>query len=256
MQVVPPTDEDENGLCEKCVAKGREIVTNPSAVPSDIPSAIQSATPSTIASATPSIIPLTTPSAIPSASSVQDMITMARETVLSWARSFLAVDGQERVHRKDVFELEAAFLGVEKDNEGSDGGSDTDATSYKTSDNSEAGASTPPTPQSPLQDRMVDYQARTLPTPQSPPSDHSTEYEQHLLDKLAYITPVFEPSSPQDGSKASSGKCVASSDHGREICVEVDGWYVVATCLGISVEELHEMMIRVLENRGTGDEEM
>jgi hypothetical protein len=252
MQVVPPTDEDENGLCEKCAAKGPEVVTIPPAVPSDIPSAIPSATPSMIASATPS----TTPSAIPSASGVQDMITMAIETVLSWARNFLAADGQERVHWKDVFELEAAFPGVERDNEGSNVGSDTDATFYKTSDNSEAGASTPPTPQSPLQGRLVDYQARTLPTPQFPPSDHSTDYEQHLLDKLGYIAPVFEPSSPQDGSKASSRECIASSEYGREICVELDGWYVVATCLDISVEELHEMMMRVLENRETGDEGM
>jgi hypothetical protein len=256
MQVVPPTDEDENGLCEKCAAKGPEVVNIPSAVPSDIPFAVTSATPSTIPSAIPSTIPSAIPSAIPAASSLQDMITMARETVLSWARSFLAADGQERVHWKDVFELEVAFPGVVKDNEGSDGGSYTDATSYKTSDKSEAGASTPPTPQSPSQDRPIDYQERTLPTPQSPPSDHSTDYEQHLLDKFGYIAPVLEPSSPQDGSKASSGECITSSDYGREICVVLDGWYVVATCLGISVEELHEMMIRVLENRGTGDEAM
>jgi hypothetical protein len=249
MQVVPPSDEDDNGLCEKCVAKCPEVVT--------VPSAITSTTLSMTPSATPSVIPSVIPSAIPSASAVQDMITMAREKVWSWARSFLAADGQERVHWQDVFELEAAFSGVWEDgDEGSDGGSDTDTTCHRPSDNSEAGTSTPPTPQSSLQDRPIDYETRTLPMPQSPTSDHPTDYEQHLLDKLGYIAPVFEPSSPQDGSKISSGDYVVSSDYGREICVVLDGWYVVATCLGISVEELHEMMMRVLENRETGDEGM
>jgi hypothetical protein len=37
--------------------------------------------------------------------------------------------------------------------------------------------------------------------------------------------------------------------------VELDGWYVVAACLQISVEELHEMMMRLLEKRAAGSDE-
>jgi hypothetical protein len=106
------------------------------------------------------------------------------------------------VHWKDVFELEAAFPDVEK--ERSDNGSDTE------SDDSESRTNTPPSLQSPARDHPVSYKKRMLPTPQSPAEGHPTDYEQRVLDKLGYITPVFDPSSPE-------------GNYGREISVELDG---------------------------------
>jgi hypothetical protein len=239
MYVVSPADEDENGVCEKCVAQGRKVVNISSAPPSATPSVTPSApgVQHMVATASATVLSEARTSGTTAGittTSVPNVMDKARATVLSWASIFLGAGGKEDVHWKDVYELEAAFPDVEK--KGSDDGSDTE------SDNSEAGMSTPPTPLFPVKVRQTAYEKRVLPKPQSPPGLRPTAYGKHIRDKLGYITPVLEAPSPQD-------------DYGRKICVELDGWYVVAACLGISVEELHEM-VRVLEKRRTGTDEM
>jgi hypothetical protein len=97
----------------------------------------------------------------------------------------------------------------------------------------------PPVPHSPPEDRPVYYEKRKSPKSMHAPEQRSANYEKHTLDKLRYLEEVVvEPSSLQDGGDTFSGESKVMFNSGREICVELDGWYVVAACLGISAEEL------------------
>jgi hypothetical protein len=189
----------------------------------------------------------------PIASAVQDVMATTRATVFCWAKGFLSAGGGETMHWRDVFELEAAFPnGGKGGDEGCDDGLGSDTMSYNTAE-----MDMPPVPQSPPEDRPVFYENRKSPKPLPVPKQRSANHEKHTLDKLRYLEEVVvEPKPMQDGGDTFSGESKATSNSRREICVELDGWYVVAACLGISVEELHEMMTRILEKHTTGSEEV
>jgi hypothetical protein len=169
-----------------------------------------------------------------------------------------------------VFELDAAFSKV-----GDEGGDDGEGpgTFCETAETDMP----PPTPQSLFEDRPTNEEKRTPSPPQSPhetyeetrspstplfPSEHRPTHEKkrtlltapnrrsikedkYILKKLGYLEATVEP---QYERKSSFEEPIS----GREICVELDGWYVIAACLQISVEELHEMMVRMLEKRAAG----
>jgi hypothetical protein len=237
MQEVPPADEDETGLCEKYVARGgNATVAGSAAVNTTVSPDLGSQDMLECEDRSYKLI------TIPE---VQDMVAIARATVLSWVRDFLGGGGERGGGWEKVFELDAALPEVGKGDD-EDGGDGADAMSYKTLE-----MDMPPMPQSPFESHPTYEEKRVLRTPPPAPKHHSTRYNKHILDKLRYLEDLVEPASPQYEGKTWSREPTT----GREICVALDDWYVVAACLQISVEELHEMMTRLLEKRAAGGEE-